>query len=843
MIPFRPPQDAPAGSDFGSRLLGIDRVDLSSGEVGVALQNAPPAWLFFLVILPGAFLLAWAFYRRERPDVGAGPKLALAALRGALLLLVLFLLMGPVLTVETIKERRAFLIVLLDESRSMQKVDSLRTDAEREAVRRVTGVSSPGDLARLSRAEIVRKVLENPELRILDELEKKLNVAYFTFSSTAAPKESRAQLLEGYTREACIGTETAIGDAIKGALNSLKGQYVAGVVLFSDGRNNAGMATQEIAAQLRQRYLPLYTVAAGVPHASRDVALLELEARDAVLANDQLRLNLKVASFGYENEPAEIGLWVLPLKDREGEPGSDPQALERLLGEARKELEHPVTLAGPPQKQPVTLVYTPRTPGEYLLILRVAPRPDENTAHNNYLTHRLRVADDKIKVLYVEHLPRYEFRFLRNALIRDPKILAHTFQTSADPGFSQDHTISDDPLFRQPLQEFPRDLKTLLEFDVVLYGDVDPSRLGPDAAKHLEAFVTEFGGGIIFISGTTANPRTLLGTPLANLLPVIPEESRDLYEHEKVYDQPLSYVLTPEGRRHPVTLFKEFKGDLDRNQEHWEDRDGRGDGLPGVRWYQRVRKLKVGAVPVVELAGASGETSRPPLFVTQRAGLGRVFWSATDETWLWRRLTGDYPWFYPFWQQAMYWVREGKLLGARRYRVSVDKERYVRGETVQIYAYAYDEKFEPRQDPTIEVNLDHPTRTERVAVTLHKDKTRDGYYEGRFAAGDIGSYTVWAGGDDESSRASARFSVFIPDREDDDPTLDVGTLRALAAESYGGRYFPIDQVGELNDTIRRSEQQLRETKEDDLWDSPLAYLLFALLVTAEWVLRKIFRML
>jgi len=36
---------------------------------------------------------------------------------------------------------------------------------------------------------------------------------------------------------------------------------------------------------------------------------------------------------------------------------------------------------------------------------------------------------------------------------------------------------------------------------------------------------------------------------------------------------------------------------------------------------------------------------------------------------------------------------------------------------------------------------------------------------------------------------------------------------------------------------------LRETKEDDLWDSPLVFLVFATLITAEWILRKIFRML
>src|SRR5204862_7366116 len=139
-----------------------------------------------------------------------------------------------------------------------------------------------------------------------------------------------------------------------------------------------------------------------------------------------------------------------------------------------------------------------KVPRHDLLIIRINPRAEENTAHNTVLTHRLRVADDKIKVLYVDHPPRFEYRYLKNSLIRDPKILAHCFLTSADAEFPQEHTRSDDPLFREPLKEFPKDLKTLLEYDVVIFGDVDPSKLGPDAAKHLETFVTEFGKGIIF---------------------------------------------------------------------------------------------------------------------------------------------------------------------------------------------------------------------------------------------------------------------------------------------------------------------------------------------------------
>jgi hypothetical protein len=85
--------------------------------------------------------------------------------------------------------------------------------------------------------------------------------------------------------------------------------------------------------------------------------------------------------------------------------------------------------------------------------------------------------------------------------------------------------------------------------------------------------------------------------------------------------------------------------------------------------------------------------------------------------------------------------------------------------------------------------------------------------------------------------------VFIPDREDDEPILDVGTLKELAAESAGGKFFPVDEVGRLNEEIQKNDVMLRETKEDDLWDSPLVYLVFALIITTEWIVRKILRML
>ena len=170
------------------------------------------------------------------------------------------------------------------------------------------------------------------------------------------------------------------------------------------------------------------------------------------------------------------------------------------------------------------------------------------------------------------------------------------------------------------------------------------------------------------------------------------------------------------------------------------------------------------------------------------------------------------------------------------------KEIYTRGEPVQVYANAYDETFEPKTDRAIDVFVDPPAG-QRIKVQLLKDQTRDGVYEGSYRPDDIGLYRIWAGDEDEATRASAKFTVFIPDREDDDPILDEVALKEMANESYGGRHFPISDVDRLNSVIQKSENQLRETKEDDLWDSPLVYLVFALLITAEWILRKMFRML
>ena len=115
-----------------------------------------------------------------------------------------------------------------------------------------------------------------------------------------------------------------------------------------------------------------------------------------------------------------------------------------------------------------------------------------------------------VKVLYVEGVPRYEYRFLKGALLRDSHLLVHCLLISRDyDDFPQEHTPSEEPFFAEPLKEFPPDLKTLLNFDVVIYGDVDPTRLGPKAGEHLLQFVRDHGN------------KTRMGLASQNLAPCV----------------------------------------------------------------------------------------------------------------------------------------------------------------------------------------------------------------------------------------------------------------------------------------------------------------------------------
>jgi hypothetical protein len=217
----------------------------------------------------------------------------------------------------------------------------------------------------------------------------------------------------------------------------------------------------------------------------------------------------------------------------------------------------------------------------------------------------LEVKAAPVRVLYVERPPRFEYRFLKKALLRDESLRVHCLLTSADPGWPQEHTEG----FDGSPSKFPDDLS---KYEVVVMGDETPP-------VHLARFVRE-GGGLVVIPG-----RTRWTGALDALLPVAIDGE------------------TPEGMELAARLTELGRGFLPF--------DFTAETKP-LRWML-TSKSRDGAKVLAEADGH-------PLFVTWTAGKGRVFWSATDETWIWRYLSGDEPYFYPLWRRAIGWAAAGK---------------------------------------------------------------------------------------------------------------------------------------------------------------------------------------
>src|SRR6185437_5437475 len=136
--------------------------------------------------------------------------------------------------------------------------------------------------------------------------------------------------------------------------------------------------------------------------------------------------------------------------------------------------------------------HRPKHTGEFIYTLELEPRPREIQTENNRLERTVNVRKEKLKVLFVDYEPRYEFRYLKNYLEREETIDLAVVLLSSDPQYSEQD--------RSALSTFPAAKEELFAYDVVLLGDADPSFLSQSQMQHLAEFVNEKGGGLLFIA-------------------------------------------------------------------------------------------------------------------------------------------------------------------------------------------------------------------------------------------------------------------------------------------------------------------------------------------------------
>ena len=828
--------------------------DSASGrsEIVEALRwlRMPPAWTVVLLILPFVIGFVAFFYRRERPTGSGAWKWVLGALRVVAISIALLMLAQPVRHKRTFEKKDSTLIVLVDDSLSQDIPDRFSDRRIADDLASVFDTSSER-IEDTTRYELVRRLMQDEDLAVVEKLRKKANVSIVTFAKSTSQVKRLKRLREdgeeeeaeeesaeeedstneeddavdgdgagenadtltlddgvylpvySRVREDPRVQETRVAEGLRSAVSGVldRGfgglrERVSGVLLFSDFQQNADtISAEDVARRLGERGCPIYTVGVGNPDEPKDVQLLAVDVSKVVLVDDVVPFDVTISADGFEGERVRVDL---------------------KFGEVTVKTEY-LVLEGGGKRQTLRLEHQPKTPGKFTVTVEVEKLGGEVFPDNNSITKNITVLDQKIKVLYAERLPRWEYRYLKNALIRDQTMEAQIFLFSADPGFPQDCTPG-----IPALTEFPNTREKLFQYHVIVLGDLDPEEhLGAETCSLLQQFVAS-GGGVVFIAGPHSNPSRFATSDLYPILPVEVADPGVFEDRKGPVTESFNVKLSPVGREHAVMRLDNLP---EKNIALWENDDGEFyNHLPGFYWFAEVGKAKAGSVVLAhhpERTLPLDPDGKPLVIMSfMNYGKGKTFFSAVDATWRWRAGV-DNLYFYRFWGQVCRFVASGRLLGqSTRYQISTDREIYNVGDTVDIDARVLDANMSPSDEPklTIYHQVQSDAGDERPKqIELDLSVQENGEYYGSLPVTRRGRHDIWIGTEEERL-AFTSFTVQVPALESRDTRLNESLGRRIA-EVSGGEYFPLSRAMDAIEKVQgitRTDDGIIEN--DDLWD-------------------------
>jgi hypothetical protein len=612
-------------------------------------------WIGIIALILIAALAVVSWKRSPHPRRTA----MLESLRFLASLGVVLLLWQPEWKTTVHPDTKPKIAILWDDSKSMTTIDATLppTLSDRSEI--------------VSRADWVKKALTSDLWEPL-EANGANDLSAISFGTPAAEEGA----LSGTDLEA------PLADLLENETN------LRAVVLLSDGDYNLGQPPVAAAQKMRNRGVPLFTIPVG-----SKVRLPDLDV-----------LSVCAPTYGIVGENVQIPFTIRSSLDRQ------VRSIVRLRDDSGRERTKDIVI--PPNAETYdSILWRLEKEGSSILELSIPVADGELVATNNSRKFNIAGRPEKIRVLVIESLPRWEYRFLRNALSRDPgvELSCLLFHPALGPGEGRDY-----------IKEFPSKIEELAKFDVIFIGDVGvlPGQLTQQQCTLIRGLVENQASGVVFLPGSQGNQFTLLDTDLSDLVPVILDETQKAGMGESIAS-PLN--LTTEGRASLLTM---LGNDEEENPEIWRR-------LPGFYWHAPVIKAKGGSEVLAVHGNRRGKFGPIPLLVTKAAGSGKVLFMGIDSAWRWRRGVEDL-YHYRFWGQVARWMSYQRNMAAgQRVRLYFTPERPEPGATVTLNANAFDPNGAPLKEGTVAVDLTSPDgRTQRIE--LQKNETAWGAFSGRF---------------------------------------------------------------------------------------------------------------
>jgi hypothetical protein len=738
---------------------------------------------------------------------------------------VLAMLMLVAALFEPIAERRyeekirGRVIVGVDLSESMATADPVSTTDDTRA--------SPSDpVPTISRRQVARRLLQGDWLKKI-AADHSVESVGFARDTVVGSRENLAKSLatpSGTPEPAALVTDWT--GVLARALRRGESGPLLGVVLLTDGRENVSRDPGREADRLAAAGVPICAVMIGSTSAPKDVAIASVRAPEGVLKGDIASVEVTVKADGVPDIDVPVTL---------EQPGQAP--LRQIVR------------GQPDGSRPVV---TFRVPMEKLglegLAVSVGPLFGDARADNDRRSVTIHVADDKARVLLVDGEARWEFRYLFNALKRDPRVAVEAV-VFRQPRFSASTDTYKNAL---PAQLRAGDTDPLGTYDAIFVGDVDPGLLASEAWERLESFVGRRGGTLILSAGPRAWPAAILGVDaVRKLLPVVDPRPVpfDIASVDPTHPSPATGVaIMPAAARAAESWpMLQLATTPELSRPVWA-------GLPLLPWVLAGR-AKPGATTLATIEGADPGAAGA-VIAAQPYGLGKVLWVGTDATWRWRFRVGDTH-HHRFWGQVVRWAAAGKLAaGNDQVRFGPDRSKLSEGESPHLTARFADAIAGVGRDLLVVARVfksvsspGEPPKAKGEALAIVPLQPVPGQprtFAATAPALAAGRYLVrleaprltdglTSGG---SSPPEAALEV-TPRQTSELVELSAtrDPLERLAATT-GGRVFTVADADQLPGLLHSRMVVKIRTEETTLWDRPWALGLLFGLMTFEWVLRK-----
>ncbi len=629
-----------------------------------------------------------------------------------------------------------------------------------------------------SRKEVIESLIKDPKW---DKLREKLEVVIQPLSEVGVSEDQTGR------------KGTNLHDPLANLAKNSKN--LRGVVLATDGDWNEGKPPVLAAANLRLKGVPIYSIPVGATTRLPDLELLALDAPTFGVAGKAVRI-----PFSIESTLPREQLVTVKLTTSDGD-------------EVTKEVR--IAAMG---RTADWLIWKPKAVGDYTVTLDVPRQAEELLADNNRLTAPIAIREEKLRVLIVESLPRWEYRYLRNALSRDPGVDVNCLLFH--PGLNKLGGGNSDYI-----KSFPEKIEELSKYDVIFLGDVglEDGQITEEECRLIKGVVEHHATGLVFLPGFLGKQFSLMGTELGDLCPVQLDAAQPEGWGSRT---PNHFELTEQGQR---SLLTKLADTPEENAAVWE-------GLPGFQWYAPVVRAKAGVEVLCVHQESSNEFGRLPLLATRTFGSGKVLFMGTDGAWRWRKGVED-KYHYRFWGQVVRWMAyQRNMAKGETMRLYYSPEQPQVKQTVSLTANVMDSAGGPLARGDVSARITAPSgAVETIRFEAGDDEW--GQYSARATFREPGKHQVVLSCRQNSSTLEA--SIFVQGTVGERPgkAARPDVLEELSRVTQG-EMIAIDNVDSVIQKLAALPEPPPSIRRVQLWCHPVVASILVGLLGLFWIARK-----